>query len=127
MRFLCLVMALAACSGGKKAQPSAPTGGGTAAYDCNQHSFQAAAKLDQAVRGKTSCQTDADCETVAMGTACSDHCTMVASHDGAAAVKTASEAASASECAGFQAAGCKIDHPPCAPPRPPTCVQGTCQ
>ncbi len=120
---LALTVAAAACGHKGKGAPANVTG--TPPYDCRAHEVAAGKQLAQIADANLSCQADADCQNVALGSICSDNCTRAVNHAGVAALAGADTAGTA--CAGYQAAHCTLIHPPCAPPQPATCVNGACQ
>jgi len=74
-----------------------------------------------------SCVTSRDCQRVSIDTACSASCGAVANASGAEDVALAMARIDAGICREFDADGCgpRII-PPCVPPRPIECVNGTC-
>jgi hypothetical protein len=93
---------------------------------CQDREGQARAQLNSAVERNLACASDQDCVNVEVQTACFDACTRAVSAKGAADVRAAMDSANGGVCRGYDSSGCQRIIPPCAPPRPPACVNGRC-
>ena len=96
---------------------------------CEEKTRAASALLIAAERaGGTdlSCQTDADCRVVWRITDCSDNCSTLTTRSVEEKIKAAIDEANATACVGFRAAGCRVIHPPCAPPQRWACREAMC-
>lgn len=94
---------------------------------CATSGAEARTRVERVVNESLVCATDADCFTVPFSAGCFDSCTVNVNLAGKTAVDRAEALVEAGECKTFEEAGCKLEHPPCAPPSPPTCISGRCQ
>jgi hypothetical protein len=105
------------------------TGADADSMSCEERTRAASALLLTAERaGGTDfgCQTNDDCRVVWRTTDCSDNCAALTTRSIEEKIRAAIADANSTFCRGFRAAGCKMIVPPCAPPRPWTCVSGFC-
>ncbi len=113
---------LVSCAGSQPAHTS-----GSQPADPARCSALARPAIDQAlaeIAKHTACTTDADCVSIGVGSACFDVCNRAVSKSDVDAVNGL---LSKADCQQFQAAGCRVTPPPCAPPQPPKCSQGHCE
>lgn len=94
---------------------------------CATSGAEARARVEHVVNESLACSSDTDCFTVPFSAGCFDSCTVNVNLMGKTAVDRAEALVEAGECKTFDDAGCKLEHPPCAPPTPPMCVAGRCQ
>ena len=116
---LTLACAPVACGSSPEAKSSTVT-------ECSAHAKPASDKVRAAVEANLACNTDDDCMSLGISTACFDQCTSAIAKSGRAAVEKALSEVSTNECKAFTDAGCKVIIPPCAPPSPPACREGKC-
>ena len=117
---LSLSAVLFSCAG---SDPEKPPSGDV----CQSSSRAASERVAKVAAENLACASDADCVVVGVGATCFDACTRDVNQTGKGAVDRASTLVEASECKKFNEAGCRLDHPPCAPPREARCENGQCQ
>ncbi len=118
---LCLQLSLVAC-GGK----DAPANAGTPS-DCEGAAAAARERVVAVARANVSCTSDADCTRMDARASCFDACSWPVNQTGKGAVDRANTIVEAAECKAFNHAGCQLVVPPCAPPQPAVCAEGTCR
>ena len=121
-----LALCAPACS---QMDRSPDPGSGADADECTVIQRRVATQIADVAHSSASrsCSSDQDCVTIALGASCFDSCTRSVSRSGAASVAAAIDHADAGECAAFVDQGCQLIHPPCLPPRTPTCNAGLCE
>jgi hypothetical protein len=104
-----------------------PSTGPSTALSCDSLASKAASRVQPVLEAHRACASDADCVAVAQGASCFDHCSTSMAREGQGALTAIVGEVDAAECAAFEAQGCHVVPPPCAPPSPPVCRAGSCQ
>jgi hypothetical protein len=121
-----LVLATAAC-GATERSPDTVGSAGTPTHDCSASTEIAKARVTKIVQDNIKCSADTDCVRVGVHASCFDACSAAVNLTGKGAVDRASTLVEAAECKTWNEAGCQLTVPPCAPPQPVACVEGTCR
>ncbi|MCC6523323.1 MAG: hypothetical protein IT373_11720 [Polyangiaceae bacterium] len=95
--------------------------------ECAGRADQARKRVLAAVEANLACRSDDDCQVVAVGSGCFDACTRAVNAEGVAAVAAARAAVDEADCRSFRSDGCRLEHPPCAPPAAAACREGRCE
>lgn len=104
---------------------SSSSSGGSAS-SCNDLAASAAQEVDAVIEAHRACTQASDCVGVALSASCFDSCSRSMRADSASALAAAKEKVAKAQCEQFASKGCKVVIPPCAPPDPIACVNGTC-
>ena len=117
------------CPDGSYASPSGPNCEFVCpATSCSGLESEAATKIRNVVQAHLACETDTDCEVVAIAADCTDQCSAPMAKSGEADYKAVLADVGQSICTEYAKQSCKLIHPACAPSQPPHCGAGkTCQ
>lgn len=121
-----VVLTTAAC-GATEGSPDTVGSVGTPTHDCGASTDMARARVTKVAAENVTCSADADCVRVEVRASCFDACSAAVNLAGKGAVDRASTLVEAAECKTWNEAGCKLTIPPCAPPQPVHCVEGSCR
>jgi hypothetical protein len=123
-----IVLALAAVLPACATSPTVTTEtGATPPPSCASIARQAAQRVEAVAAGQRACSSDADCVVVPQGSSCFDHCTTSIARAGQPALAAIVADVDARECRDFAAQSCRVEVPPCAPPRAAGCHAGQCE
>jgi hypothetical protein len=93
---------------------------------CERIEANAQRVLFTAIDASRSCQSDADCVEVWRSTSCFDACGDAIAASYSADIDATKQLLDENQCAAFERAQCSFVVPPCDPPGPPTCIDGSC-
>jgi hypothetical protein len=94
---------------------------------CDRLGANASWALLQTIDAARGCETDTDCVEVARSTSCFDTCSGSIAASQSTNVDATKELLEQNQCAAFARAECSFTPPPCTPPGPPTCIDGSCR
>jgi hypothetical protein len=94
--------------------------------ECNDFAHRAYEIVERALDANSSCRTADDCTFVGMQSRCFDACHRSMNKAHVPALVEAIAVADRTVCPEFEAEGCGVITPPCAPPLEPQCIQGAC-